>query len=214
MAISLYDATVAGFQQTLAGVAGFLDRGLAHCHDNNIDPETLVEARLYGDMLPLRFQVQLVAHHSIGAIEAVKAGAFVPPMNLPPEDVCRPAKARGRRPRFARQADGDRGERPGGPRRGVPDQRHEDAVHGAGIPAFPLAAKLLLPRRHGLRHPAQPGGAAGQARFHGPAAPEELTRAAARLGRNGLNLSPMHLFHMHQHTEKAHVSSDVKSLVS
>jgi len=86
MAISLYDATVAGFQQTLAGVAGFLDRGLAHCHENNIDPETLVEARLYGDMLPLRFQVQLVAHHSIGAIEAVKAGAFVPPMNLPPDD--------------------------------------------------------------------------------------------------------------------------------
>ena len=99
MAISLYDATVAGFQQTLAGVAGFLDRGLAHCHENNIDPETLVEARLYGDMLPLRFQVQLVAHHSIGAIEAVKAGAFVPPMNLPPDDYAalqkRVADARG-----------------------------------------------------------------------------------------------------------------------
>jgi uncharacterized protein len=86
MAISLYDATVAGFQQTLAGVAGFLDRGLAHCHENNIDPATLVETRLYGDMLPLRFQVQQVAHHSIGAIEAVKAGMFLPPMNIPPED--------------------------------------------------------------------------------------------------------------------------------
>lgn len=99
MAISLYEATVAGFQQTLAGVAGFLDRGLAHCNENNIDPETLVEARLYGDMLPLRFQVQLVAHHSIGAIEAVKAGAFVPPMNLPPDDYAalqkRVADARG-----------------------------------------------------------------------------------------------------------------------
>ena len=99
MAISLYDATVAGFQQTLTGVAGFLDRGLAHCHDNNIDPETLVETRLYGDMLPLRFQVQQVAHHSIGAIEAVKAGVFVPPMNMPPEDYValqkRVADARG-----------------------------------------------------------------------------------------------------------------------
>src|SRR5271165_5963051 len=99
MAISLYDATVAGFQQTLAGVAGFLDRGLAHCHDNNIDPETLVETRLYGDMLPLRFQVQQVAHHSIGAIEAVKAGAFLPPTNLPPENYValqkRVADARG-----------------------------------------------------------------------------------------------------------------------
>jgi hypothetical protein len=99
MAISLYDATVAGFQQTLAGVAGFLDRGLAHCHDNNIDPETLVETRLYPDMLPLRFQVQQVAHHSIGAIEAVKAGAFLPPMNMPTEDYValqkRVADARG-----------------------------------------------------------------------------------------------------------------------
>ena len=99
MAISLYDATVAGFQQTLAGVAGFLDRGLAHCRDNNIDPETLVETRLYGDMHPLRFQVQQVAHHSIGAIEAAKAGVFLPPTNLPPEDYValqkRVADARG-----------------------------------------------------------------------------------------------------------------------
>lgn len=99
MAISLYDATVAGFQQTLAGVSGFLDRGLAHCHDNNIDPETLVETRLFGDMLPLRFQVQQVAHHSIGAIEAVKAGVFLPPKNMPPEDYValqkRVADARG-----------------------------------------------------------------------------------------------------------------------
>ncbi len=37
-------------------------------------------------MLPLRFQVQQVAHHSIGAIEAVKAGAFLLPMNMPTED--------------------------------------------------------------------------------------------------------------------------------
>ena len=180
MAISLYDATVAGFQQTLAGVAGFLDRGLAHCHDNNIDPETLVETRLYPDMLPLRFQVQQVAHHSIGAIEAVKAGAFLPPMNMPTEDYVALQKRGGRRPRVARQADG--GE--------VNDLEGRDVMFqisdmkmlftAQGFPAFLLAADVLLRRHHGLRHPAQPGGAAGQARFHGPAAPEELTRAAAR----------------------------------
>ena len=44
MAISLYDVSVASFLQTLGGVAGFLERGLAHCQDNNIDPQEIVEA--------------------------------------------------------------------------------------------------------------------------------------------------------------------------
>ena len=38
MAISLYDLSVASFLQTLGGVAGFLQRGLEHCGDNNTDP--------------------------------------------------------------------------------------------------------------------------------------------------------------------------------
>ena len=79
MAISLYDVSVGSYLQTLGGVAGFLDRGLAHCRDNNIDPEEIVETRLAGDMLPFRFQVLSVAHHSIGAIEGVKTGVFAPP---------------------------------------------------------------------------------------------------------------------------------------
>ena len=84
MAISLYDVSVASFLQTLGGVAGFLDRGLAHCRDNNIDPEEIVETRLYGDMLPFRFQIISVVHHSIGAIEGVKKGAFAPPTEARP----------------------------------------------------------------------------------------------------------------------------------
>jgi uncharacterized protein len=79
MAISLYDVSVASFLQTLGAVSGFLDRGLAHCRDNNIDPEEIVETRLHGDMLPFRFQLISVAHHSIGAIEGVKKGSFGPP---------------------------------------------------------------------------------------------------------------------------------------
>jgi hypothetical protein len=81
MAISLYDATVASFLQTLGGVSGFLDRGLAHCRDNNLDPQEIVDARFYGDMLPFRFQVISVAHHSRGAIEAVQKGLFGPPID-------------------------------------------------------------------------------------------------------------------------------------
>jgi hypothetical protein len=79
MAIPLYDLTVASYLQTLGAVSGVLDRGAAHCRDNNIDPEEIVETRLYGDMLPFRFQIISVAHHSLGAIEGVKKGAFAPP---------------------------------------------------------------------------------------------------------------------------------------
>jgi len=84
MATSLYDLSVACFLQTLGGVAGFLDRGLSHCQDNNLDPEEIVDTRLFPDMLPFRFQVLSVTHHSLGAIEGVKAGLFSPALQLPP----------------------------------------------------------------------------------------------------------------------------------
>jgi hypothetical protein len=86
MAISLYDATVASYIQTTTAVAGFLDRGLAHCTDNGIDPETLVETRLFDDMLPLRFQIVSVHHHSVDAIEGAKVGKFGPPTDQRPHN--------------------------------------------------------------------------------------------------------------------------------
>jgi hypothetical protein len=63
---------VASFLQTLGGVAGFLQRGLDHFRDNHTDPSEIVETRLYGDMLPFRFQIVSVAHHSLGAIEGAR----------------------------------------------------------------------------------------------------------------------------------------------
>jgi len=86
MAVSLYDATVAGYIQTTTAVVGFLEKGLAHCTDEGVDPETLVETRLFADMAPLRFQIVSVNHHSIGAIEGVRAGAFAPPSDTRPHD--------------------------------------------------------------------------------------------------------------------------------
>jgi hypothetical protein len=79
MAIPLYDVSVTSFQQVLGGVAGFLEKGLAHCKANNIDLNALVETRLAPDMLPFRFQVIAVAHHSLGAIQGAQAGLFKPP---------------------------------------------------------------------------------------------------------------------------------------
>jgi hypothetical protein len=76
MTISLYDITVGQFLQTVDAAAGFLDRGLKHCTDEGANPDDLVGKRLTGDMLPLAFQITSIAHHSIGAIEAVKVGVF------------------------------------------------------------------------------------------------------------------------------------------
>lgn len=78
MPISLYDATVASFDQTLGAVEGFLSRAADHFRDNALEPNDLVQERLWADMLPFWFQVNSVVHHSVGALEAVRAGVFQP----------------------------------------------------------------------------------------------------------------------------------------
>jgi hypothetical protein len=79
MPTSLYDISVASYLQTLGAVAAFLDKGYSHCTANKIDLGDVVGTRLFEDMLPFRFQLVSVAHHSLGAIEGAKAGLFVPP---------------------------------------------------------------------------------------------------------------------------------------
>lgn len=79
MAFSLYDATVANYLQILGAAGGFLDKSLAHFREKGIDPAEVVETRLANDMLPFRFQVVSLAHHSRGAMDAAKNGVFVPP---------------------------------------------------------------------------------------------------------------------------------------
>jgi uncharacterized protein len=78
MAISLYDATVPSFLQVLGSASGYLEKGLAHCNEHKIDPNDIVESRIHADMLPFRFQIVSVAHHSLGAIEGVQRGLFQP----------------------------------------------------------------------------------------------------------------------------------------
>ena len=86
MGISLYDVTVPGFMQTITAMEGVLQRGLAYCKDAGIDTNEIVEARLYPDMLPFRFQVVSIVKNSVGAIESVKAGIFTRPPQTPPYD--------------------------------------------------------------------------------------------------------------------------------
>ncbi|HEX2492421.1 MAG TPA: DUF1993 domain-containing protein [Steroidobacter sp.] len=78
MGISLYDATVRGFLQTLGAVQGFLERGLKHCSEACVDLSEITETRLYPDMRPFNFQIIQAVQHSVGAIEGVKNGVFSP----------------------------------------------------------------------------------------------------------------------------------------
>lgn len=79
MGFSLYDASVANYLQILGAVSGLLEKSLAHFREQGIDPAEVVEARLAPDMLPFRFQVVSLAHHSSGAMVAARNGLFVPP---------------------------------------------------------------------------------------------------------------------------------------
>src|SRR4030081_1662652 len=58
--MSFYDTTVPAFLQILGSLTGLLTKAEAHCKAKNIQPEVLLGARLYPDMLPLSRQVQLV----------------------------------------------------------------------------------------------------------------------------------------------------------
>lgn len=80
MAVSLYDVTVRSFLQTLNAVAGFLDKGAKA----GLDLVEVADARVAPDMLPFRFQIQSVVHHSVDAIEGVRQGLFLPPSDIPP----------------------------------------------------------------------------------------------------------------------------------
>ncbi len=79
MPASFYDLSVATYLQTVDAVGGFLAKGLDYCQGCGSDSAKFVEARLAEDMLPLRFQIISVAHHSLGAIEGMKKGVFSPP---------------------------------------------------------------------------------------------------------------------------------------
>src|SRR3954451_13042274 len=57
--MSFYDATVPAFLQILNSLSGLLTKAEAHCAAKNIQPEVMLSARLYPDMLPLTKQIQL-----------------------------------------------------------------------------------------------------------------------------------------------------------
>tara|TARA_Y100000588_G_C14048814_1_gene836213 strand:+ start:29 stop:547 length:519 start_codon:yes stop_codon:yes gene_type:complete len=79
MPVSLFDGTVARFEQTLSATLGVLEKGRTHCKENGVNLDDIVETSLHPDMRPFRFQVISTVHHSAGALVGVKKGEFSPP---------------------------------------------------------------------------------------------------------------------------------------
>ncbi len=69
--MSFYDASVPAFLQILGSLSGLLKKAEAHCTAKNIQPDVLLGARLYPDMLPLTRQIQLACDFAAKACARV-----------------------------------------------------------------------------------------------------------------------------------------------
>jgi hypothetical protein len=77
MTISLYAASVPVFKQMLDSVSAILTKAEQHAVAKNIEPNALLQDRLFPDMFPLLRQVQIAADFARG-ISARLAGVDVP----------------------------------------------------------------------------------------------------------------------------------------
>jgi len=77
--LSMYTASVPVFKQMLGGLKEVLSKAEAHAEAKKIDPNALLQARLFPDMFPLLRQVQ-VACDFAKSVSARLAGVEVPKM--------------------------------------------------------------------------------------------------------------------------------------
>ena len=77
MTLSMYQASIPVFKQLLGGLSAVLAKAEAHASAKKIDPNALLQARLYPDMFPLLRQVQ-VACDFAKSVAARLAGVEVP----------------------------------------------------------------------------------------------------------------------------------------
>lgn len=77
MSLSMYHASVPVFKQLLDSLSIILEKAEAHAAAKKIDPNVLLQSRLYPDMLPLLRQVMIATDFTKGACARL-AGADVP----------------------------------------------------------------------------------------------------------------------------------------
>jgi len=80
---NLYDLSVVNFKRVLAATIVVLEKGAVHFNEQGKDLNELVEMKLAPDMGAFPFQVNLVMHHTLGAVKGLIAGEFSPPVALP-----------------------------------------------------------------------------------------------------------------------------------
>lgn len=78
MTLSLFQASAPVFIQGLTGLAAALDKASAYVSEKSIDPQALLQARLYPDMFPFARQVQIATDFAKGAVARL-AGVEPPP---------------------------------------------------------------------------------------------------------------------------------------
>lgn len=64
----LYEDFVPTFVQIIEAQLDLVEKAEAFCATNGVAPAALLEERLAADMLPLKFQLQMISRHSAGAI--------------------------------------------------------------------------------------------------------------------------------------------------
>jgi hypothetical protein len=80
MTSSIYTSSIPVFKQMLGGLKTVLSKAEAHATEKKIDPNALLQARLYPDMFPLLRQVQ-VASDFAKSVSARLAGVEVPKLD-------------------------------------------------------------------------------------------------------------------------------------
>ena len=80
MTSTIYTASIPVFKQILGGLSGVLAKADAHVADKNLDPNALLQARLFPDMFPMLRQVQ-VASDFAKSVSARLAGVEVPKLD-------------------------------------------------------------------------------------------------------------------------------------
>lgn len=77
MTLSMHAASAPVFKQMLGSLGALLAKAEAHAEERKIDPDALLQARLFPDMFPLVRQVQIACDFAKG-VTARLAGAEVP----------------------------------------------------------------------------------------------------------------------------------------
>ncbi len=95
MALSMYDLSIPVFSRGLGQLTHVLEKSLAHAKAHDVDPQTLVDARLAPDMLTLAGQIQRASDASkLGAarIAGITAPSFADEEKTYDELLARVAK--------------------------------------------------------------------------------------------------------------------------